>query len=80
MLSYGLTYQLTRKYDLGLRHTLDFGGDESRSLEVTLERKLPRWRLLVLARIDELDDDQTFGVVLIPEGFGGSSRSVTNLK
>ncbi len=72
LLAYGFEYQLTRKYRVQYRHTLDLGGDESRSIEVALERKLPRWRMLVVARIDELDDEQTIGLVLIPEGIRSS--------
>lgn len=73
LLTYGLTYKLTRKYDAGIRHRLDLGSNESRTLEITLERKLPRWRLVVIANIDDVEDEQTFGVVLIPEGVGNST-------
>ncbi len=72
LLHYGFTYELTRKYDLRFKHVLDFGSDASRQFEVRLERRLPRWRLIALVRVDELDDEQTFGLVLIPEGFGSS--------
>ena len=74
LLYYGFEYTLTRKYHLTLRHVLDFGRDESRDIEVRLERRLPRWRMLLLARIDELDDEQTFGVLVVPEGLGSSRR------
>lgn len=66
--TYGFHYELTRKYRIYYRHTLDLGENESRTIAVTLERKLPRWRLQVVARIDELDDEQSFGFVLVPEG------------
>ena len=75
LLAYGFSYELTRKYHIGFRHTLDLGGDKSRSVELNLERKLPRWRMLIIARVDEIDDEVTLGMVLIPEGLK-SSRSV----
>ncbi len=75
LLTYGFNYELTRKYALRYRHTLDLGTDDgSRSIEVALERKLPRWRMIILARLDELDDEATFGLVLVPDGVGSSRR------
>ena len=75
LLNYGFTYQLTRKYHVRFDHVVDFGEDDSRNIEIRLERKLPRWRMIFLARIDELDDEQLFGLVLLPEGFGSSRRA-----
>ena len=75
LLTYGFSYELTRKYLIGFRHTLDLGGDDSRSIELKIERKLPRWRMLIVARLDEIDDELTLGMVLIPEGLK-SSRMV----
>ena len=75
LLNYGFEYELTRKYHLRFEHIVDFGEDQSRNIEIRLERKLPRWRLIFLARIDELDDEQLFGLVLLPEGFGSSRHT-----
>ena len=73
LLVYGFDYDLTRKYNIGFQHTLDLGGDDqSRSIQLSLERKLPQWRLIIVARLDELDDEQTFGLALVPEGAGSS--------
>lgn len=71
-LSYGLNYQLTSKYRLGLSHTVNLEHTEDRSIELTLTRQLPRWKLVVLAELDDLDDEQIIGVVLVPDGIGGS--------
>ena len=60
LLAYGFDYDLTRKYSIRFQHTLDLGQNESRSINITLERKLPRWRLLMVARVNELDDETTF--------------------
>ncbi|HEX7009309.1 MAG TPA: LPS assembly protein LptD, partial [Phycisphaeraceae bacterium] len=71
LLTYGFTYQLTTKYTLSFAQRWDLGQRESRDLSVWLERKLPRWRFRVVASIDELDDEQMIGVVLVPEGITG---------
>ena len=66
---------LTAKYSVGVQQTLDFGETGSRDLDVTLERRLPSWRLQVGASFDQIDDEQSVGVVLIPEGFGNGRFS-----
>jgi hypothetical protein len=73
LLSYGFLYQLTTKYRVGAQITYDFEQDDLRTLDVTIERKLPRWTLRVVASLDDIEDDQIFGVVLIPDGFGGGA-------
>lgn len=72
LLRYGFTYQFTRKYSLGFSHTIDLAGTQGRHMNLTLARELPRWRLLMFFEHDELDDDTTIGVVLIPLGVGQS--------
>lgn len=71
LLSYGFTYILTTKYEMGLRQRIDFARDQSQSLDLWLERRLPKWRVRLTASVDEIDDNQTIGIVLVPEGFGG---------
>jgi len=71
LLSYGFTYILTVKYEMGFRQRIDFARDESRSVDVWLERRVPKWRIRLTANVDEIEDNQTIGIVLIPEGFGG---------
>lgn len=70
LLTYGLSLDLTTKYRLSFSHTLDFGASQSRSISLTLDRKLPRARLQLLLAYDEIDDDTTIGLILIPDGFG----------
>jgi len=72
LLTYGFNYKLTPKYNIGYQHTLDLGDNESRNISLTLERKLPRWRLQVVAQIDDLEDETTIGMILIPEGLRSS--------
>ena len=74
LLSLGFTYQLTRKYRVGLTQKWDLDRSESRRTELVFERKLPRWTLLVMASIDDIDEDASFGFVLIPDGIKTSRR------
>ncbi len=55
--AWGFNYQLTAKYQLGFTHTIDVGHTNSQDLNVTLTRKIPGWRVVVLAHYDPLDDD-----------------------
>ena len=71
LLTYGFTYVLTVKYELGFRQRIDFARSQSQSIDLWLERRVPRWRIRLTANVDEIDSDQTIGIVLIPEGFGG---------
>lgn len=72
LLNYGFRYRLTAKYFMAFRHALDLAGSKLRSIDVTLERRLPRWRLLFITSYDEIDDDTTVGVALVPEGIRSS--------
>jgi len=71
LLSYGFTYLLTVKYEFGFAQRIDFARSQSRSINLWLERRLPKWRLRLTANVDEIENNQTIGIVLIPEGFGG---------
>ena len=68
LLTYGFNYELTTKYALTLAHRIDLSENESRRLSVILERRLPRWRVQVVASIDEIDDNYAIGILLRPEG------------
>ena len=68
LLNLGFMYRITRKYRLGVNQRFDLVRDTSRKSEVILERKLPRWTVALIADIDDLDGDKTFGIVLIPDG------------
>jgi len=74
LLSLGFTYQLTTKYRVGLTQKWDIDRDESRRTDLVLERKLPRWTLLVMASIDDIDENASLGFVLIPDGIKTSRR------
>ena len=68
LFSYGFTYQLTRKYRLLFSHRLDLEAGGTRSVVLRLRRQLPRWSFEVTAAHDDIDDEQTISVVLIPDG------------
>ena len=68
LLTYGFTYQLTLKYRVGFRQTLDFSSNESRDIRVFVDRQLPGWTFRVNVAYDEIDDESRIGVTLIPDG------------
>ena len=76
LLTYGFSYQLTRKYALGFSHRLDFSENESRRINLWLERRLPRWRMKLTTSYDELDGETIVGFVLVPEGLGSDFRTL----
>ncbi len=72
LLAYGFTYRISSKYAMHMRHTLDLDGSEtSRELDITLERRLPQFLLLLSAGFDQIDDTQSILVQLRPLGLGG---------
>ncbi len=72
LLTYGFTYQLTRKYSMALSHRMDLSQNNQRFVDVTLIRELPRWRLIMEYSLNEIDGDQSVALLLMPLGFGGS--------
>ncbi len=68
LFSWGFTYELTVKYQLAFRHIVDLEENQMRGIEAVLVRKLPRWQLAVFFAVDDIDDDKTIGIVLIPDG------------
>ncbi|MEM9789023.1 MAG: LPS assembly protein LptD [Planctomycetota bacterium] len=73
LLNYGLTYQITTKYRVGVSQTLDLEREDSRTVSGFIERKLPRWTFRLAATFDTIDDTQSFGFVLLPDGVTGIS-------
>jgi hypothetical protein len=71
LLTYGFRYVLTVKYEMGFQQRIDFEREDSESIDLWLERRVPKWRVRLTASVDDIDDNQTIGISLIPEGFGG---------
>ena len=68
LLSYGAQLQLTSKYRAGIYQVLDFGEGKSRTVNLTLERRLPRASLGIVIGYDDIDGEATASIVLTPEG------------
>jgi len=70
VLTAGLNYRLSRKYELAAfqQYDLDFRGGANLQSRVTLIRKLPRWYFAVSLIVDRTTDDVGFVVTLWPEG------------
>ena len=68
LLSYGAELQLTSKYRAGVFQVLDFGEGNSRTVNLTLERRLPRASLGIVIGYDDIDGEATASIVLTPEG------------
>lgn len=68
LLTYGFGYQLTTKYRVGFQQTLDFAENDSRQIDMIIDRQLPRWTLRLRVGFDEIDGEQTVGITLIPQG------------
>jgi len=77
LLTYGLAYELTAKYRMSVQHRLDFGDDDRRFVDLQLDRALPRWTLRFAAQFDQIEDEQTFGILLLPQGLTGRTRPVS---
>lgn len=72
ILRYGLEYLLTRKYHIAITHAFDLDQSQSRNVSLLITRRLPRWLLMVSLDFDTVGGEQTIGIALAPEGFGGS--------
>jgi hypothetical protein len=68
LLSYGAELQLTSKYRAGVFQVIDFGEGRSRTINFTLDRRLPRASLGVVVGYDEIDGEASVSIVLTPEG------------
>lgn len=68
LLSYGAQLQLTTKYRAGIFQVIDFGEGNSRSINLTLDRRLPRASLGIVLGYDDIDGEATASLVLTPEG------------
>ncbi len=68
-LTYGFNYQLTSKYAMRFSHRISLSNENADRYNVSLSRRLPRWLLQMVASYDEIDDETTIGLVLVPQGF-----------
>lgn len=68
LLSYGVDLQLTSKYRAGIFQVIDFGEGNSRTINLSLDRRLPRASLGIVLGYDDIDGEATASIVLSPEG------------
>lgn len=70
LLTYGATLKLTTKYRVGVSHVIDFEAGQSRALNFSLERRIPRARVELVLSYDELENNTSLGILFTPDGFG----------
>jgi lipopolysaccharide assembly outer membrane protein LptD (OstA) len=68
LLSWGFTYQLTTLYTLGFRHVMDLEAGQARAVDLTVVRQLSRWKLAAVLSFDEIENETTFSIMLVPDG------------
>ncbi len=68
IIRYGIRYILTPKYRIVFAQSFDMDQGENRTFSVSLVRRLPRWTLIVHASFDPIEDNNSFGIALTPEG------------
>lgn len=74
ILKYGFDYLITPKYHFAFAQSHDLEDHKSRDLTFTVTRRMPRWLLIISADIDEVGDDHSIGIAVVPEGIGGKGR------
>ncbi|MFN3168275.1 MAG: LPS assembly protein LptD [Phycisphaeraceae bacterium] len=68
LLSYGASLQLTTKYRFGVFQIIDFGEGNARTINLAIDRRIPRANLGLVVGYDDIDGEATLSIVLTPEG------------
>lgn len=68
LVTYGVNYRLTVKYEIGFSHRIDLGQSAARDINAYIERKLPRWRFRTVVSFNEIEDEFIVGILLVPDG------------
>jgi hypothetical protein len=68
-----LSYELTRKYSVGVRQSYDFGDSGNVYSSLSFQRRFDRFLMLVSVYNNSTDDNQGISFGLFPEGFVGAS-------
>ena len=68
--TFGIRYQINRKYSVSFleQYDFDFDGGENQITQVSIVRKLPRWFVGFTVQFDLRQEDLTFMITLWPEG------------
>ncbi len=73
LVSYGVQYRLTPKYDLSVNHTFNLGEIRTGWVNTSLDRKTPGGILRLIGSYDELNGAYSIGIAFSPSGFGGGN-------
>jgi hypothetical protein len=68
LLSYGASLQLTTKYRFGVFQVLDFGEGNARTINLSIDRRIPRANIGLVIGYDDIDGEASLSIVLTPEG------------
>jgi len=68
-----LSYELTRKYSIGIRQSYDFGGDDNVYSSFSIQRRFDRFLMMVSVYNNSTDGNSGFSFGVFPEGFAGAS-------
>jgi hypothetical protein len=68
-----LSYELTRKYSVGIRQSYDFGGSDNVYSSLSIQRRFDRFLMMVSVYNNSTDGNNGISFGLFPEGFAGAS-------
>ena len=75
LLSYGASLRLTAKYRVGIFQVLDFGEGNARTLNLSIDRRIPRANVGLVVGYDDIDGEASISIVITPDG---SDRGFNN--
>ena len=69
------SYEMTRKYTLGMRHSFDFGFDEGVYSSFSVLRRFDKFFMMLNFYRDDRDGENGVGFALFPEGLGAGAST-----
>ncbi|MEO6437457.1 MAG: LPS assembly protein LptD [Tepidisphaeraceae bacterium] len=69
------SYELTRKYSVGLRQSYNFDDEGDVYSSLSFQRKFDRFFMMFTIYDDRVEDEQGIGFALYPEGLGAGASS-----
>lgn len=73
LVSYGVNYRLTPKYDIAVSQSFDLGPSGTGLFNASVNRKIPGGTLQVIGSYDELNSSYSIGIAFSPQGMGNNS-------
>jgi hypothetical protein len=68
-----LSYELTRKYSIGVRQSYDFGDSDNVYSSLSFQRRFDRFLMMASLYNNSTDDSKGISFGIFPEGLGGAS-------